>query len=208
MLFSSLSRLSVLAGLVAIANAHFQLQFPAPRGPFVEDNEPRFCDGYTNVTTNRTQFPMSGGYIALNSEHPKWTATVLVATSQDPTSFGDFKQSIPFFQVNGEGQFCIPFNLSSTNVTGLSAGQNLTLQFEFDGGDGALFQCADITLANTVSLASCSNGTGVSTASGSSSATASSSASGTSQTSRNDAVALSPKVWATIVLALTLLSIL
>ena len=29
-------------------------------------------DGYTNVTTNRTDFPLGQGFITLNSEHPKW----------------------------------------------------------------------------------------------------------------------------------------
>lgn len=33
----------LLAGLLTTVSAHFQLQFPAPRGAFVEDQEPTFC---------------------------------------------------------------------------------------------------------------------------------------------------------------------
>jgi hypothetical protein len=40
MLFSTVL---FLAGLVGLTNAHFQLQFPIPRGNFDEDNEPKFC---------------------------------------------------------------------------------------------------------------------------------------------------------------------
>ncbi|KAL0950891.1 hypothetical protein HGRIS_007650 [Hohenbuehelia grisea] len=132
----------VAAGFAAVVNAHFQLQFPAPRGRFVEDNEPKFCDGFTSPVSNRTQFPLTGGFFTLNSEHPKWTATALISTSQNPTTFQDFTQALPFFQLTGEGLFCIPLEFSNSNVTGLTAGQNVTLQIEFNGGDGSLFQAS------------------------------------------------------------------
>ena len=32
-----------MSGLVAVTSAHFQLQYPTPRGVFVEDNEVTFC---------------------------------------------------------------------------------------------------------------------------------------------------------------------
>ena len=31
------------AAFATVANAHFQLQYPVPRGPFVQDSEPTFC---------------------------------------------------------------------------------------------------------------------------------------------------------------------
>ncbi len=33
----------LLVGLLTTVSAHFQLQFPPPRGAFVEDQEPTFC---------------------------------------------------------------------------------------------------------------------------------------------------------------------
>ncbi|KAF5377551.1 hypothetical protein D9615_005202 [Tricholomella constricta] len=155
--------LLVLA-LAAIVNAHFQLQFPPPRGVFVEDDEPKFCDGYDTPASNRSMFPLSGGFFTLNSEHPQWTSGVIVAASENPTSFDNFTQVVPFFQTEGEGLFCIPLDFaSSANSTVFKDGQNVTVQIVFDGGDGNLYQCADLTLSSSFKISSdvkCSNATG------------------------------------------------
>ncbi|KAL0575127.1 hypothetical protein V5O48_006831 [Marasmius crinis-equi] len=137
--------------LLLLAKAHFQLQFPAPRGAFVEDKEPTFCDGYTTPASNRTSLSMADSYISLNSEHPNWVVTVLVANSSNPTSFANFSQVTAFTQNSGEGLFCLPFSLSKTNATSLNLqdGQNVTLQIVFAADDGSLFQCADVTLSNS-----------------------------------------------------------
>ncbi|KAJ7786069.1 hypothetical protein B0H16DRAFT_1489050 [Mycena metata] len=152
----------VFASLIAFANAHFQLQFPDPRGAFVEDNEPNFCDGYNNPST-RTVFPVSGGVYSLNSEHTAWTLGVALTTKANPTQFSDFNPIVPFFKASGEGIFCFSLDLSATNAS-VTAGQNVTLEFIFDGGDGELYQCADLTLSSNVTVpasTSC-NGTFVS----------------------------------------------
>ncbi|KAF8971572.1 hypothetical protein BDZ97DRAFT_1651067 [Flammula alnicola] len=153
-----------LALLAAVAvNAHFQLQFPPPRGVFNQNNEPTFCDGYLTPAANRTEFPLSGGFFSLNSEHPQWVAGVLVSTLANPQSFNNFSQVNSFFQLNGEGAFCIPLDFSKSNVTSLTSGQNVTLQIVFDGGDGQLYQCADLTLSNNFNISSsvsCTNATG------------------------------------------------
>ncbi|KXN84784.1 hypothetical protein AN958_12078 [Leucoagaricus sp. SymC.cos] len=155
------SALALLASTVVV-NAHFQMQFPAPRGPFVEDDEPNFCDGFTNATTNRTQFPLSGGIVEINSEHSSWSAAFYISSDSNPNSFNDFQQVNSFFKDQGEGKFCLPLNLASSNFTGLQSGQNVTLQMLFDGGDGNLFQCADLTLTNdnsSISSLNCQNST-------------------------------------------------
>lgn len=33
-----------------------------------------FIDGYGTPAANRTEFPLSGGFFTLNSEHPQWTS--------------------------------------------------------------------------------------------------------------------------------------
>ncbi|KAI0803055.1 hypothetical protein BC629DRAFT_1438146 [Irpex lacteus] len=172
----------LLSGLVAAASAHFQLQFPPPRGPFVEKNEPTFCDAYPpSADANRTEFPLSGGFISLNSEHPLWTLGVELSTLQVATSFQNFTGAVPFFQVTGEGAFCFPVDFAASNITGLQDGANVTIQLIFDGGDGELFQCADLTLKSNLTLTnttSCHNATGqsVATATGETFPTASGSA--------------------------------
>ncbi|KAJ8508082.1 hypothetical protein ONZ45_g9604 [Pleurotus djamor] len=169
--------------LFGIVNAHFQLQFPAPRGPFVEDDEPTFCDGFRAVG-NRTEFPLSGGFYSLNSEHPRWTVTALLAPIANPTSFDNFTQVTAFGQLTGEGVYCLPLDFSTSNITTLAAGQNVTLQIEFSGGDGNLFQCADLTLSDSVSLTSqtCANATAQA---GSSNAPSSSSGAPSPSTTQN-----------------------
>ncbi|KAM6497907.1 hypothetical protein JOM56_005855 [Amanita muscaria] len=163
----SLAVISVF--FVAVANAHFLLDFPLPRGLFVDDQETNFCGGYANATTNRTAYPLAGGYFSIFSAHPQWTLGVFLATDAANT-FDDFKQIKPFFTQSGEGDFCFPLNFTSPNATGLTNGENVTIQVVFDGGDGTLYQCADLTLSNTVQLSNgstspCSNQTNTTTGS-------------------------------------------
>ncbi|KAJ7293347.1 hypothetical protein C8J57DRAFT_1002608, partial [Mycena rebaudengoi] len=141
----------VFAALVTVANAHFQLKFPEPRGVFVEDDEPKFCDGYDDVAKQRVPFPLTGGFVNLNSEHESWSVGVALATKV-PTLFNDFVPVIPFFKATGEGLKCINLDFSQTNATGLTDGQNVTIQITFAGGDGNLFQCADLTLSNSAKI--------------------------------------------------------
>ncbi|KAJ8084268.1 hypothetical protein PM082_003036 [Marasmius tenuissimus] len=136
--------------LFLLVKAHFKLQFPSPRGAFNEENEPNFY-GYTTPATNRTTISMTDSYIALLSEHTNWVVAVLLANSTNPTSFDNFTQITSFTRNTGEGTFCMPFSLAKSNATGLDlkTGQNVTLQIEFAGDDGSLFQCADVTLSNS-----------------------------------------------------------
>ena len=41
--------------------------------PLNYENSQTVTDGYTNAVNNRTVFPLTGGVVQLNSEHPKWT---------------------------------------------------------------------------------------------------------------------------------------
>ncbi|KAG1749698.1 uncharacterized protein EDB91DRAFT_1046516 [Suillus paluster] len=153
MIFSSIALVAFISTAV---QAHFQLQYPIPRGPFVQDSEPTFCDGYTNAVDNRTVFPLSNGVINMNSEHPLWSAGVIVSTYQNPINFSDFNSSsgyqlaVQFFQQSGEGDYCFPIDLATSNIAGVKDGANVTIQIVFDGGDGTLYQCADLTLSANV----------------------------------------------------------
>ena len=64
---------------------------------------------------------------------------VLISTAQNPTSFQNFTTAVNFTSESGEGPFCMPIDLSAS-VSGLSSGQNATIQLVFDGGDGQLYQ--------------------------------------------------------------------
>ncbi|KAI6045126.1 hypothetical protein EDC04DRAFT_201515 [Pisolithus marmoratus] len=154
--------------LAAVANAHFQLLYPAPRGPFVGAQEPMFCGGYPNPVDNRTVFPLSNGVINLNSTHESWTIGVIVSTKQDPTSWSDFLNSstgfqtvVKTFQTVGAGKYCFPINLAASGVAGIQDGANVTIQVVYGS---SLYQCADLTLSASAAVPSnatstCTNAT-------------------------------------------------
>ncbi|KAI0296594.1 hypothetical protein BC826DRAFT_908206 [Russula brevipes] len=177
--------LTLLIAAITVVNAHFQMAFPPPRGPFDEENEVNFCDNYVNAA-NRTEFPLSGGFVTLTSEHVSWSLAILLSTVQNPTSFDNFTGSSGqqqfarnFSSASGAGDFCIPLNLSDTGISGVADSANVTIQLVFNGGDGSLYQCADLTLSSNFSIPSnisCSNSTG----SGSKTSPASSTSTGNS----------------------------
>lgn len=85
------STFALLTSAITAVNAHFQLAYPAPRGPFNAKNEVNFCgnvarpspirvvtfaaDNFVDAVDNRTEFPISGGYVTLRSGHPNWNRT-------------------------------------------------------------------------------------------------------------------------------------
>ncbi|EPT04139.1 hypothetical protein FOMPIDRAFT_1021892 [Fomitopsis schrenkii] len=143
-----------LGGLISAVSAHFHLEYPGPRGPFVESSEPNFCDDYGEVTTNRTTFPLNNGHYLFKSEHPDWTMGVMISTVSNPNNFanftdskGNYQMAVNYFSTSGEGEFCAPINISAAGIDGIKDGANVTLQFVFSAGDGNLYQCADVTLS-------------------------------------------------------------
>ncbi|KAF9042094.1 hypothetical protein BJ165DRAFT_1327426, partial [Panaeolus papilionaceus] len=162
------STFTFLACLFASANAHFRLLYPGPRGAFVAADEPKFCGGHTDVTTNRTVFPLSGGIFSVRAGHPGWTAGVIISTVSNPNNFDNFtangQQQLVrgFAHEDNAGTFCMPLNISAANIPGVGDGSNVTIQVVFEGGDGNLYQCADLTLsANLTSVSdfTCENAT-------------------------------------------------
>ncbi|KAH9937482.1 uncharacterized protein B0H18DRAFT_970832 [Fomitopsis serialis] len=95
---------------------------------------------------------------------------IIISTVANPNNFANFTDSsgkyqmaVNYFETSGEGPFCAPLNISAANIDGVKDGSNVTVQFIFDGGDGALYQCADLTLSESLtsipSSVSCSNAT-------------------------------------------------
>ncbi|KAJ2919505.1 hypothetical protein MD484_g934, partial [Candolleomyces efflorescens] len=146
--------LTILAFFALSAQAHFRLLYPEPRGVFVADREPLFCGGYDNVTTNRTTFPLSNGFFRIRQGHEDWAASVLISVAPNPNTFdafsagGQFQFARLWANESKTGNFCIPLDLSSTGVAGVEDGANVTIQVVLTGGDGELYQCADLTLSS------------------------------------------------------------
>ena len=69
---------------------------------------------------------------------------VLLSPLENPQYFANFSQAVPFFSVSSMGAFCLPVDFSAANIDGVKDGANVTIQLEYDGGDGILlFQVSD-----------------------------------------------------------------
>jgi len=178
----TLTALATVFAAASVVNAHFQINYPAVRGPFDEDNEPQFCDGYTQPAI-RTRFPLANGVIVWEGEHPDWTIGVMISTAASPVSFNDFHTAsgadqlvVDYFKGTGTTG-CITIKPNGAGISGIQNGSNVTLQMVYDGGDGKLYQCMDVQLDQdfrTPSDIGCSNPQGQppsSTGSGSPSST-------------------------------------
>jgi hypothetical protein len=178
------STFALLTSVITVTNAHFQVAYPPPRGVFVAANEPNFCGGYVQAVSNRSEYPLSGGIVTLRSGHPNWSFAIIISTVQDPTSFDNFTNSTGGQQIvrnfvsgSGAGGFCIPLDLNNTDISGVQDGANVTIQYIYNGGDGSLYECSDLTLSNNFTIpsnVSCANVTTTSSSSAPSSTSTSS----------------------------------
>lgn len=138
MQFKTFNLLALLP-LLPLTTAHFILNWPVGRG-FDDDNAVKFpCGGFDTVTSNRTQFPLSGGPIQLDMHHTETRIAVYLALGNDPGSNYNIVLRKQLTE-QGLGNFClgqvdIP---SSLNIT---AGMNATIQVVSNGDpNGGLYQ--------------------------------------------------------------------
>ncbi|KAG2229758.1 hypothetical protein INT48_004762 [Thamnidium elegans] len=164
----------LLAGVLQIVSAHFELKYPTTRG-FDETKEPTFpCGGFDTVQ-NRTQVPLKDAFVEINSGHTSYSYVVNVLAKNDPTT-ADFSTAVVAVSSgtrNYPQAACLSLNLS--NGTGITNGSNATIQVIFNGGDGLLYQCTDVTFVDSApnfDQSMCVNADGSSTATSSGSAPA------------------------------------
>ncbi|GAA5959824.1 hypothetical protein JCM3765_000114 [Sporobolomyces pararoseus] len=142
--------------------AHFTLDYPQTRG-FDEDIEPQFCGGFNSTSSTRAPFPVSGaGSILIDSHHPTAQVAVLISFDENPTSIQQFTKFDNgtsygllqnFENLSSEGEYCLNVDIGSLKL-GVANGTAATIQVEFNGGDGALFQCTDVILVSDYSAPS------------------------------------------------------
>lgn len=158
-----------LLALASVVAAHFQLNYPPTRG-FDDDKEPTpICGGFDTIN-NRTDFPLSGGQLQITSFHTLASVFAEISFNSNPTSFTQFNTSsngtnypflIPVNQIP-EGAACWNVDVSALNVTEAKDGTNATIVIIFDGGDGTLYQCADLVLRSNATIPSGSIQSGLS----------------------------------------------
>ncbi|KAG2185003.1 hypothetical protein INT43_000916 [Umbelopsis isabellina] len=156
---------AVLVAALSSAQAHYQLTYPVPRGPFSEDNEPIGPCATYNVSPNRTEFPLSKGFMEINSEHVQYTYSVHLVLNSNPSA-ADFTAQNSTVS-NGTNSFpeqaCLPVDLSK--YSNIADGTNATLQIVYNAGDSILYECADVVLKSSPAgwnASACSNANGAS----------------------------------------------
>ncbi|GAA5876776.1 hypothetical protein JCM16303_006283 [Sporobolomyces ruberrimus] len=151
--------LSLLA--LPVALAHFTLDYPQTRG-FDEDTEPQFCGGFNSTSSTRVPFALGQSSILIDSHHPTAQVAVLISFEENPTSIEQFTKLSngtsygllkDFESLGSEGEYCLSVDVNSLNL-GITNGTAATIQVEFNGGDGTLFQCSDVTLVSDYSIPS------------------------------------------------------
>ncbi|KAF9347342.1 hypothetical protein BGX26_001165 [Mortierella sp. AD094] len=127
--------------------AHFILDYPPSRG-FDDDAEPNApCGGFNAVPTNRSMFPLTNGFVDIDSFHPSSTVTINVAIGANPAAADFTAAAASAIAINHPGHSCLSFNL--TSIPGAANNTNATIQLVYNGGDGPLYQCADVVLVTS-----------------------------------------------------------
>lgn len=131
---------SVLLSLLLlplITTAHFILDYPPARG-FDEDKLPTFpCAGFP-VSSNRSDWPISGGKIALTMGHDQALVQVLLGIGNDVGEAFNYIL-LPTIQEQGLGNFCIT-DLQLPTGLNVTDGTNATIQVVTNGDpNGGLY---------------------------------------------------------------------
>ncbi|KAF9351187.1 hypothetical protein BGX34_000746 [Mortierella sp. NVP85] len=131
------------------AMAHYTLDYPLSRG-FSDDNEPKApCGGYDTVG-NRTQFPLTKGFVTINSHHATANVKINVVLGDNPSA-ADFTAAAATpantIKVDHPGVSCLPLDLST--FKGATDNTTATIQLIYEGGDNPLYQCADVVLVTS-----------------------------------------------------------
>ncbi|KAJ9638477.1 hypothetical protein H2204_004247 [Knufia peltigerae] len=158
-----LNLLSLGACIIALAQAQHGEDYSKTMGPVAfmwppdrvwgaaQDNTAP-CGSVAGVT-NRTQFPLLNGQVALVAQDESWSVQVAISYSNNPTSNDDFQTIIAPMRIPelDEGHQCFPIVNPPADV---ETGSNATLQIkyvsDFDTDKNETFYaCSDITYIPT-----------------------------------------------------------
>ena len=134
-----LSNALSLLVFLPLTTAHFQLTWPTNRG-FDDSSASNFpCGGFDSVSSNRTDFPLSGGPIQLDLEHSQTRLAVYLAIGEDPGS--NFSILLrPQSEREGLGDYCLGQIIIPSELN-ISAGTKATIQVVSNGDPtGGLYQ--------------------------------------------------------------------
>ncbi|KAK7534209.1 uncharacterized protein J3D65DRAFT_632760 [Phyllosticta citribraziliensis] len=160
--FKKISAACLLAALPVALAAHGEGAEGSIMGPVdflwptyrtwsaANDNTPP-C-GSAATATNRTQFPLEQGSVALTIAQEAWNVEFHIAFGNNPTSQSDFQEQVVSNISEVEpGHECYKLDALPSNVT---AGTNATIQLEYwaeydSDRNQTFYACADITFVET-----------------------------------------------------------
>lgn len=126
--------LLALLALPLLASAHFELQFPAPRGDDDEKQATFPCGGYEQ-TQNRTPVSLSSVAVSVKLGHTDSLFQVVLAVGNDVGS--DFHTVLlPTIHEFGPGEFCLA-SLPIPADLNITEGTNGTIQVITNSHDGS-----------------------------------------------------------------------
>ncbi|KAI4869769.1 hypothetical protein F4820DRAFT_365932 [Hypoxylon rubiginosum] len=213
------------AVFVQLASGHFEIVYPEWRADSIDpgnDNISQWnypCAGIGDDAGNRTDWPLTGGAVALKLRHP-WTYIYInLGLSIQGANVTNFNMSLTpdLTNVTGKGNFCLPHLDVPMDI---AEGTHASIQIVTNGQDGQdMYNCADITFRANAKVPDgvCKNDTqisavivGQSTADSNQSATATVTVTGqaagstsTSQSSSANGIAEAYTMTLAIVLGLT-----
>lgn len=123
--------------LAASANAHFTVQYPAPVGPFKDDDEDKGpCGGYSPslADVKTVDFHVGGDAIATLSTHPQTTWLYRITT--DDIAKNNWTQVYNLVQQTGLGNYCA----KTVTIPSDYVGKKAILSIVAAGPDGLLYQ--------------------------------------------------------------------
>ncbi|KAI1772044.1 hypothetical protein F4818DRAFT_444670 [Hypoxylon cercidicola] len=161
---------AVATAFAHFAFGHFSIVYPEWRADTIDpDNENVTqwdypCGGVGDDAGNRTDWPLTGGAVAVKLHHP-WTYIYINAgLSIDGINVTNFNLSLTpdLTNVTGRGMFCLPHLNVPMDIMDGTRG---ALQIVTNGVDGAdMYNCADVTFRANAKTPDgvCKNDTGIS----------------------------------------------
>lgn len=134
--------LSIGLSLATLASAHYDLNYPVPRGVDYKKMGEFPCGGLNTPSPNRTEWPLTGGPVELRMGHDHALVQVLLGLGDDVGSNFNIVL-VPTVQQEGTGEFC----MASVQVPadlGVTDGTNATLQVVTNGDpEGGLYAVSE-----------------------------------------------------------------
>ncbi|KAG0251471.1 hypothetical protein BG011_007587 [Mortierella polycephala] len=131
------------------AMAHYSLDYPPTRGESESKEIVSPCGGFNDVGA-RIQFPLTRGFVQVNSGHPNSKVDVNIAYGNNPSA-ADFTAAadkpIASLTIDVPRKACMTVDLTKSQDA--VDNTNATIQIVYNDGHDILYQCSDVVLVTS-----------------------------------------------------------